>query len=479
MNKYYNMNPLKINLYLENEQPIELTGGAQDQTTNFVQMNLINNNVYKYLKSDPKSKDSVWFKFNPKRNTNTDSGTSYMDRSPFNVNFVINYLYKISNTLIEIPKDNIVLKLINLTTKTIDEFIEGWIQDVKTFAYAIPEIFLYGQVFTKDGTFISNYIITKKYDTYESLLKLNYNQAVKYIIKMLFFLNKLVENDIILRNFKFSNIGYDFINSQIEFILLDYTDSTLIRKSNKFFSQFVDGCDAMCAGTLIPYFIIKDFFDLEKDWTVKLNKLYIIGLAETIIFIMYKQDKVMEEFFSLLYFPSEQKPCIHYYKYLTLFNDEEKRIAFNKLLSKLQPKYIEMDKFKINPFYIRIIQNCFEKNYNQIEPPSTYISSMQEIYGKLNDMKNANASGLVVPINNENQYVIVDKNENIPELEGKKNNILTQMEKMNFNPQSDKPDINAVSNEKFINNLLSTNIKGGSLNKSKLKRYKLQNSIIL
>jgi hypothetical protein len=77
------------------------------------------------------------------------------------------------------------------------------------------------------------------------------------------------------------------------------------------------------------------------------------------IFIMYKQDNIMEEFFSLLYYPSKLKPCIHYYKYMELFDNQDKKLSFLKLLNKLEPKYIEMDKFKINPLYKRIDRSIF------------------------------------------------------------------------------------------------------------------------
>ena len=56
---------------------------------------------------------------------------------------------------------------------------------------------------------------------------------------------------------------------------------------------------------------------------------------------------------------------------MELFDNQDKKLSFLKLLNKLEPKYIEMDKFKINPLYIRIIQNCFEKEYSAIKPPAT------------------------------------------------------------------------------------------------------------
>ena len=57
--------------------------------------------------------------------------------------------------------------------------------------------------------------------------------------------------------------------------------------SNDFFNQFTNsGClGKYCSGTLIPYFIMKDYLTLNKKWLDKMDKLYVVGLAEIIIFL--------------------------------------------------------------------------------------------------------------------------------------------------------------------------------------------------
>ena len=84
----YNLEPIKVDLFLEDEVPIELSGGNPNQKKSFVDMSLINNNVFKFLKSKD-STNQLYFKFNPKRNTNVDEGTTYIDRNNYNINFYI------------------------------------------------------------------------------------------------------------------------------------------------------------------------------------------------------------------------------------------------------------------------------------------------------------------------------------------------------------------------------------------------------
>ena len=429
-NLFINKNPVKIDLYLEDQEYDNLTINNQNINTNKLesdQLNDINNNIIniskinnivnRYLKS---SDNNYWFEFNNKKNIIVDNiytPTRYNEKSNFNINFVINYLYKISNSTINIPMDNILLQLINLTNKSLEEYINDWNEDKIIFTNSIPQIYLYGILYTKDKIPISNYIITKKYQNYKSLLTLNYKQAIKYIIKLLTFLTKLDENKIIYRNLKFSSIGYDFLDSEIEFVLLDYTDITLIKlnhlpantnthtntqtNTNTFFINYKNDCNSNYAGKLIPYYVIKDFFNLETNWLNRLDRLYSVGLAECIIFILYFQDKIMEDFFSILYAPSKEISCIHYYKYLNIFDDGEKRLKFLKLINNMTPKYIEMDKLTINPLFIRIIKNCFETNYNNIKSPAIYLYSMNEIFKEYFNKKNIQDRQLIQPINDD------------------------------------------------------------------------------
>ena len=389
------LNPRKINLYLENELPKAQSGGA-------INVNLINNNTHKYIRTDNKVETFIygaskieenvqlWFEFNNEI-MNIDSQNEnlyYMERTTNSISFNIKELKKYSNVTVKgMPKVNLTLKLIDLTYKNIDVFIEDWKTNKNILGSSIPNSYMYGVLHTKEGQFISNYYITTHYKNHISLLKLDYEYTMKYIIKMLLFIEKCNENNIILRNFKFSGFGYEFIDSEINFVLLDYIDTSLIKKNEEYFKLFADGCDSMCAGTLVPYFIIYDFFEMNSEWITKLDRLYIIGLAESLIFLLYNQDDIMEKLFKLLYEPSYLKPCLHYYHYMKLFDDVKKKKTFFDLLNSLQPKFVEIDLKYINPMFKRIIINCFETKYNTIYSPSTYLNHIKKIYDEYNQLK--------------------------------------------------------------------------------------------
>ena len=218
------------------------------------------------------------------------------------------------------------------------------------------------------------------------MLKLDYGQIIRYILKIILFLKLCGENNIIFRDFKFSRIGYEFIDSEIQFVVLDYNDTTLLKKTDTFFDTFKDGCDAMCVGTLVPYFIIHDFFEMEINWKSKLDKIYSIGFAETLIFLLYSQDKSMENIFKYIYGPSRLKPCLHYYHFMKLFDDEGNKSIFYKLITTLKPKFIEIEP-KINQMFTRIIQNCFETKYENIKILDYYLEHINKTIFEFNKEK--------------------------------------------------------------------------------------------
>jgi hypothetical protein len=411
-------NPLKVNLYLDNELPKqELTSKTRlnnldrlTQSGGFINLDSINNDRFKYLRADNvietfihgaskiESDVELWFEFQDINNVNKEGSTSYMERSNNSISFVIKQLKRYSNVKVKNFKhETMILKLIELNTRTLDSFIEEWKTNIALFNGSIMDIYMYGNLYTKDKTFICNYIITKKYENHHSLLKLNYDQTIKYITKILLFLEKCKTNDIIYRNFKFSDIGYEYVNSEINFVILGYDDLTLIKKNDDFFTNKKDGCDAMCAGTLVPYFIIKDFFEMEADWKNKLDKLYSVGLAETLIFLLYTQDENMSQLFKLMYDPSYLKPCLHYYHYMKIFDNETIRSDFFRLIVSLTPKFVEIDPTTINPMFTRIIQNCFDTEYGAVKSPNSYLQHIKKIYGEYNQEK-TNIKTFIKPI---------------------------------------------------------------------------------
>lgn len=391
------LNPRKINLYLDNELPNIQSGGA-------INTKLINNNTHKYIRAEnkiktfiygaPKIEENVqlWFEFNNEFmiKDSQNENLNYMERTTDSISFNIKKLKKYSNVTVKgMPVQNLTLKLIELTYKNIDIFIEDWKTNKSILGSSIPNIYMYGDLYTKEGEFISNYYITNHYKNHTSLLKLDYEYTMKYIIKMLLFIEKCNENNIILRNFKFGGLGYEFVDSDINFVLLDYVDTSLIKQNEDYFRLFTDGCDSMCAGTLVPYFIIYDFFEMNYDWLTKLDRLYIIGLAESLIFLLYNQDDIMRNLFKMLYEPSYLKQCLHYYHYMKLFDDSKKKKSFFDLLNSLHPKFVEIDLKYINPMFKRIIINCFETKHNAINSPSTYLNHLKKIYDEYNQFKSS------------------------------------------------------------------------------------------
>lgn len=399
----------KINLYLENELPVKkilMTGGG-------INMDLIDNKTHKYIRSDnkittfiygtPKIEEDVqlWFEFNNEYMILDENNPNlyYIERVNNSITFNITQLKQYSNVIVkDMPRQELTLKLIDLTYKDIDSFMEEWKYQESILKSSIPNIYMYGELYTKDNKFISYYYITKKYKNHMALLKLDYNYTIQYIIKMLLFLQLCIENNLILRNFKFSGLGFEFINSEINFVFLDYNDTSIIKSSDNYFRTFTDGCDAMCAGTLIPYFVISDFFEMNTNWIEKLDKLYIVGLAETLIFLLYNQNEIMEKLFKMLYDPSYLKPCLHYYHYMKIFDNKNNKKTFMDLFNSLIPKFVEMDSKFINPMFRRIIVNCFETTYNTIKSPVTYLNTLKETINNFNQFK-ASIKTHIKPIN--------------------------------------------------------------------------------
>ena len=433
-------NPRKINLYLENELPtkkIKQKGGSIDYS-------LINNSKNKYLRAErnvetiihgtPRIETDVelWFQFNNEVMNNDDKYENlyYTERSNNSISFSIELLKKYSNVIVkDMPKHNLSLKLIEFSYKDIDTFINEWKENKILFEHNIHDIYMYGNLYTSDNTYICNYIITKKYKNHTQLLKIDYEYTIKYIIKMLIFIEKCRENNIILRNFKFSGIGYEFINSEIEFVLLDYNDLSLIKKTDDYFNKFKNGCDNLCAGTLVPYFVINDYFEMNPEWLNKLDKLYSIGLAEILIFLLFNQDQYMENLFKLLYNPSQLKPCLHYHHYMKLFQNKKQSEEFRQLLNSLSTKFIDIEPKVIKPMFMRLIYNCFEMNYENVKSPLTYLNHMNEIYADYNKVKSS-IKTYIRPIESDNVSIIPTITKTKEVLEFPKKNLEVATEKI-------------------------------------------------
>lgn len=383
-------NPLKVNLYLEDEIPKKIfqSGGAIDYKEFSTKKYLrADNKIQKFVDKKYIEESDIILWFEILNNKIGEMPKDYVSRGQKNISFNIKELEQISNVKIKnFINKNLVLKFLD-TEEPIEVFIIKWKENKKLFNNVIPNVFMCGQLY-KDDVFICNYYITETYFDYVNLLKLDYVYVIDYIVKMLLFLIKCKESGIIFRNFKFSSLGYLFIKEKIEFLIGDYDDKTLISETDEFFNNFSDGCDSMCGGTLVPYFIIKDFFEINTEWKTKLDKIYSVGLGESLIFLLYKQDTTMNDLFKIIYEPSYLKPCLHYYHFMKIFDNVENKTLFYKSISNLQPKFFQLNLQIINPMFIRIIQNCFNIDYTKVKYPQVYLKNIYSVYTKYLDSKN-------------------------------------------------------------------------------------------
>lgn len=462
-------NPRKINLYLKNELPLILTqkGGKLNE-------HLINNNRNKYLKADKTVETFIngasqiindvelWFEFKDDNliQDSENDNLHYIEKTQKILSFSIKQLVSHSNVVVKgMSSENLVLKLVDLSYKKMDKFIEDWKEHKKILEESIPNIYMYGELYTEDNVFICNYYITDTYKNHNSILKLDYIYTIKYIIKMLLFIQKCIEKNIIIRNLKFSSIGYTYKDSEIIFLLANYEDTILLNKNDDFFKINLDSCDSICAGTLVPYFIIIDYFNMNPEWIEKLDKLYVIGLAEILIFLLYSQNEIMEEFFNMLYSPSQLKPCLHYYHYKNIFDNSTKKKKFTQLFNLLQPKFIESNSKIINNTFKQIIINCFDTNYNAIKSTSTYLNHINTTLNQIKELKD-NIKIYIKPIDTPDVFIknkvqveqkLLDKDELLQDSET--DDLKSKLHiggENNQNNQNNENDVESIDLEKLV-----------------------------
>ena len=105
----------------------------------------------------------------------------------------------------------------------------------------------------------------------------------------------------------------------------------------------------------------------------------------------------MDNLFKIIYNPSYLKPCLHYYHFMKIFDNEINKATFLKLIVSLNPKFVNMEPTIINPLFIRIIQNCFDIKYDVIKNPISYLSHINTVYSDYNEAK-ASIQTFIKPI---------------------------------------------------------------------------------
>ncbi len=383
-------NPIKMNLYQSGYCPFDNydrisynVGGNPNEI-----ISKINNNVFNYLQGlyvDKKSgkRNEIYFKFNNEINKKQDvQGSTYLGKGGITGVFAIKYIQAPQSTsvLAELVDKNLIIRIMDsFKSDDIDQWINKYIEEKKIFEENLIDIYMYGGIVSTKNKFIGFYTITRYYYDWTEVIKLNYSNTLNYFHQMLKFLIKLEENNYSYRDLKMTNIGLDQKDSKYNFIVLDYDDITLINnKSDNFFNQFnSSGClGKYCAGTMIPYFIIKDYLTLSTNWFDKLNKLYVVGLAEIMMYLFFYNDQKFNNVLIMLYSPCKYPSCIHYYQYIDLFDNKEKNNLFEFQIINMTPKFHEINLIKKN-ILIYLILNLLEKDYNKINSPKIIIDEIK------------------------------------------------------------------------------------------------------
>jgi len=252
--------------------------------------------------------------------------------------------------------------------KDMDIWINKYNEVKRIFGTNIIDIYMYGDLYTESNKFICSYVIKRFYHDYKAVSKLDYQQLIMYFKSMLDFLVKLEEQKYFYRDLKFVNIGMDKnLDGSNIFVAIDYDDITIINKKDNFFNEFnIQGCyTKYCAGTLIPYFIIKDYLEVNPQWIDKFDKVYVIGLVDTMIRLFFENEKNSTNILKILYKPCEYDTCIHYYQYLKIFDDKNKYDLLEYSSISLKSKFIELAHNK-KDCLIYLIINLLNKNYQNI-----------------------------------------------------------------------------------------------------------------
>ncbi len=372
-------NPIKVDLYLKEQSSCNLYSSVVGGNPQKI-ISIVNNIKYKNIEGQYKNSptdsliNNICFEFDDEAN-NMDNipGSKYLGKGGLTSVFGIKYLT--NNFMPELSNKKLILRAMDLyEAKDMDVWINKYNNVKRIFGSNIIDIYMYGNLYTNSNKFICSYVITRFYHDYKAVSKLDYQQLIIYFKSMLDFLVKLEEHKYFYRDLKFINIGMDKnLDGSNTFVAIDYDDITIINKNDNFFNEFnMLGCyTKYCAGTLIPYFIIKDYFEVNPEWIDKFDKVHIIGLVDTMVRLFFESDKNSNNIIKILYKPCEYDTCIHYYQYLKIFDDKNKHDLLEYSLISLKPKFVELE-YNKKDCLIYLIMNLLNKNY-------TYINSSKII----------------------------------------------------------------------------------------------------
>jgi hypothetical protein len=231
-----------------------------------------------------------------------------------------------------------------ITTENSENIISSYIKDKPIFQENLIDIYLYGKI-ENNLKKIGYYTITREYNT--DFIKLNITNKIKIIKDYFNVIIKASENGIFFRDSKYKNSGFDMINDEPRFIILDYDDKTLL-KLEDWFSQKKEW---YFFGTYPPFYIC-NYFIYNNPYInniKKYDKLYVGGMVEFINDIMkfdikdFLYETAQNTFINRTTYIRIQTP-----KIISFIENKYKPDISSNLNGPLDKKLIDIDKVKKN-----------------------------------------------------------------------------------------------------------------------------------
>ena len=344
------------------------------------------------------------FTFDNSLNSKNDiQGSTYVGRGSFTAVFAI----KDKNDKIFILRIEEEKTMADLTT-----FINQWKEDKKMFPKNIIDIHAYGMA-TVNGVIVGTYTITNMYNDSDKILKLNLYQKNKFMFNMLSFLVELQKNDIYYRDFKLPNIGFDN-DIDLNFIVLDYDNMTIIKRNNEMFKQKCIGVYNIpnstkaqtdnnnfgvniCYGTFLPLIAKTDYPKEYNDPTY--TKYYCIALSH-IIFVMYH---TFNSDLSLIF-----KELLEQSKTF----DSIKSTILNNIQKSKQKKIIGGNsslREYIQASYLTDFEHKYDKLQVNFEKNECNVYNMYHTYNFYDELKTFNKSTILNMVNPNSHLIMTEQ----------------------------------------------------------------------
>lgn len=284
--------------------------------------------------------------------------------------------------------NELILQIIDYPINSLDDdFISKWKEDSINYEKNIPKIYFYGTIYNRSGEFLSHYYMTKKYSDYFDIIKqTNFEFVIDFLKKLLFLLDDIIARNYILRNLDMFGLGFDLENNSI--MILKYTNTSIVSIESDFIKKFdILRCyDKKCVGNLTPYYIIDDYYNLKKDWILRINKSYSLGLVEIILILFYNNDVRLSKVYDFIIGPSIFESQLHYYHFYKRFNSDTNIHNLKLLINELDMRFCDINPI-LESTLESIILNLLDKDYDKIFYPNQILELIKKIEESNNEFK--------------------------------------------------------------------------------------------